>query len=73
MNEEKFVIRAYGKSELAMLYLPKHSKATALKLFKSWLEFNPRLRRIAKNKSKFYLPKQVKMIVEEFGEPFNIE
>ena len=73
MNEEKFIIRAYGKSELAMLYLPRHSKTTALKLFKSWLEFNPRLKGIAKNKAKFYLPKQVKIIVEELGEPFDIE
>ena len=70
MNEEKFIIRAYGKSELAMLYLPKHSKDTAMKLFKSWLEYNPRLKNLAKNKAKFYMPKQVRMIVEELGEPF---
>ena len=73
MQDEKFVIRAYGKSELAMLYLPKHSKTTALKLLKSWLAFNPRLRSVAKSKSKYYSPKQVKMIVEEIGEPFDIE
>ena len=73
MNEEKFIIRAYGKSELAMLYLPKHSPTTALKLFKSWLEVNPRLRHMAKNKSKYYTPKQVRKIVDELGEPFNIE
>lgn len=73
MKEEKFVIRAYGKSELAMLYLPQHTPSTALKLLKSWLLFNPRLRNIGRNKSKFYTPKQVKKIVEELGEPFNIE
>ena len=50
MRDEKFVIRAYGKSELAMLYLPHHSKRTALKLLKSWLLYNPRLRNIAKKK-----------------------
>ena len=50
MRDEKFVIRAYGKSELAMLYLPDHSKRTALKLLKSWLLYNPRLRNIAKKR-----------------------
>ena len=73
MRDEKFVIRAYGKSELAMLYLPHHTPRTALKLLKSWLLFNPRLRNIGRNKSKFYTPKQVRMIVEELGEPFDIE
>ena len=73
MTDEKFVIRAYGKSELAMLYLPHHSKGAALKILKSWLEVNPRLQPLAKSKGKFYLPKQVKMMVEELGEPFNLE
>jgi hypothetical protein len=73
MNEEKFIIRAYGKSELAMLYLPKHSKDTAMKLFRSWIAFNPRLRHLIRSKLKYYTPKQVKMMVEEFGEPFDIE
>ena len=73
MTDEKFIIRAYGKSELAMMYLPHLGKETARKRLREWLKLNPRLRHIAKNKSKFYLPKQVKMIVEEFGEPFNIE
>ena len=73
MKDEKFIIRAYGKSELAMLYLPQHTKSTALKLLKTWLQVNPRLRSIARNKSKFYTPKQVRMMVEELGEPFDIE
>ena len=73
MQDEKFVIRAYGKSELAMLYLPKHSKTTALKLLKSWLAFNPRLRSFAKSKRRYFTPKEVKLIVEELGEPFDIE
>ena len=46
---------------------------TALKLFKSWLEFNPRLRHLTKSKTKYFTPKQVKMIVEELGEPFDTE
>ena len=73
MKDEKFVIRAYGKSELAMLYLPHHSKETAMKLFRSWLKFNPRLRHIVDRSSKYYTPKQVAKIMEEVGEHFDIE
>ena len=73
MQDEKFVIRAYGKSELAMLYLPHHTKTTALKLFKTWLEVNPRLRHLVKRSKHYYTPKQVRLIVGELGEPFDIE
>ena len=73
MRDEKFVIRAYGKSELAMLYLPDHSKRTALKLLRSWLLYNPRLRKNAKKKGHYYTPIEVKRMVDELGEPFDIE
>ena len=73
MQNETFTIRAYGKSELAMLYLPRHSKETAMKLFRSWLDFNPRLRQLVTKKAKYYTPKQVANIVKELGEPFDIE
>lgn len=73
MKDEKFIIRAYGKSELAMLYFPKHSTDAAMRNFRLWLETNPRLRSIRRQKGHFYTPKQVKKIVEEVGEPFEIE
>lgn len=73
MNNEKFIIRAYGKSELAMLYLPHHSKSTALKVLNSWLEFNPRLRTMRTKNKRYFTPLQVKKIVEELGEPFDLE
>ena len=73
MQNEKFIIRAYGKSELAMLYLPRHTKETAMKLFRSWLVFNPQLRHIVSKKNKYYTPKQVENIVKELGEPFDLE
>lgn len=73
MNNEKFTIRAYGKSELAMLYLPHHSKATALKVLNSWISYNPRLRTMRTDRKRFFTPRQVKKIVEELGEPFDIE
>jgi hypothetical protein len=73
MTDEKFIIRAYGKSELAMMYLPNHTKETALKLFNTWLKINPRLRLVSKRRQHYYTPKQVRIMVEEFGEPFDIE
>lgn len=72
MNNEKFTIRAYGKSELAMLYRNDLCKKSALKSLKTWLEANPRLAYLSKTKAHSFTPKQVKMIVEEVGEPFDI-
>ena len=71
MTNEKFIIRAYGKSELAMIYFPNNSKETAIKLFRTWLKVNPRLRHIVSRKKRYYTPKEVKMIVGEVGEPFD--
>ena len=73
MTNETFTIRAYGKSELAMLYFPHLSKESALKRFKEWLRINPRLRHLKAVKGYYYSPKQVKMIVGEVGEPFDTE
>jgi len=73
MQDEKFVIRAYGKSELAMLYLPHHTKKTALKVLSSWIEYNPRLRLMKTRQKRYFTPYQVRKIVEELGEPFEIE
>ena len=72
MNEEKFQIRIYGKSELVMLYFPNSSKETAMRKFRSWLKFNPILRHITKKKRKYFLVSEVKKITEELGEPFEI-
>ena len=73
MTDEKFIIRAYGKSELAMMYFPDNSPETAQKKFRFWLIINPRLRFMVNKNSRFYTPKQVRLIVEEVGEPFGIE
>ena len=72
MKDEKFTIRAYGKSELAMLYFPYLSGDVALKKFKVWLKVNPRLRQLLKIKGQTYTPKQVRQIVGEVGEPFEL-
>ena len=70
MNEKKFEIRAYGKSELAMIYFPDVSKETALKRLNVWLKINPRLRYLLNPNIYNYTPKQVRQIVEEVGEPY---
>ena len=71
--EPKFTIRAYGKSELAMKYFPNLSPESASNKFRNWLRINPRLRELISRSSRDYTPKQVRRIVEEIGEPFDIE
>jgi hypothetical protein len=36
MKQETFTIRAYGKSELALLYSPELTKDAALKRLRNW-------------------------------------
>ena len=64
-----FKIHAYGKSELAMLYFPGDGKKEALNKFRTWLQRNRRLKGFVSRQSNYYTPKQVKIIVEELGEP----
>ena len=71
-EEEKFVIKAYSKSELAMLYFPKDSTNAAMKKFRKWLILNPRLRKMVGKKTNWFTPKQVQNIVNEVGEPFDL-
>lgn len=69
MQNETFTIRAYGKSELAMLYFPHLCQESAVKNLRVELKINPRLRHLVNRKTRKYWPKQVRMIVEEIGEP----
>ena len=68
-----FRIKAYGKSELAMIYFPRLTKKGAMKKFESWLRKNPRLCYLIRKGIYDYTPKQVRQIVEEVGEPFDIQ
>ena len=72
-EEEKFVVRAYGKSELAMIYFPKDSEETAKKKFRNWQRINQGLRGYINRSTRCYTPKQVRRIVEEVVEPFENE
>ena len=67
--KNEFEIRAYGKSELAMKYYPHSSKKAAMESFRHELQLNPRLRHLINRHRHVYWPKQVRMIIEELGEP----
>ena len=73
MKEEPFTIRAYGKSELAMKYFPDLTKESAMSKFRYWLRKNPRLKKYISRNFYSYTPKQVRKIIEEIGEPFDVE
>lgn len=71
----EFKVKAYGKSELAMLYFPDAGSAhTAVNHLMSWIHRNPELSeglmKMGYRKSdKFFTPKQVAVIAEYLGEP----
>ena len=69
MSDKAFEIRAYGKSELAMIYHPKCSRRAALARMRNWYETNPRLRYLLDVPGYDFTPKQVQQIVDELGEP----
>lgn len=74
-NMKEFKVKAYGKSELAMLYFPDAGSAhTAVNHLMSWIHRNPELseelKKMGYRKSdKFFTPKQVAVIAEYLGEP----
>ena len=70
MNEEKFKVRTYGKSELAMEFFPGSSKETAMKSLREWLRAHPELKDYINPKRHRYSPAQVKRICEVEGKPY---
>lgn len=75
MKDNVFEIRAYGKSELALLYFPK-AKSTrgALCNLNYWIRQNAELSTALRDcgmssKAKFYTPKEVALISHFLGEP----
>ncbi|MBR5351627.1 MAG: DUF4248 domain-containing protein [Prevotella sp.] len=74
MKNDEFVIRAYGRSELALLYSPDISAMAAYKRLCRWIAHYPglqeQLERVGHSShSRQYTPMQVKLIVEALGEP----
>ena len=75
MPMKDFKIRAYGKSELAMLYFPNAMTAEgALSNLNYWIRQCKGLREALRacgmaRQAKSYTPKEVALIVEYLGEP----
>lgn len=71
---EHFIIREYGRMELASIYCRSIAPGSAWKKFKRWLSLYPGLaERLAAigytESSRSFTPAQVRLIVEALGEP----
>ena len=69
-----FIIRAYSKKELALMYFPDSSPHTAVSHLMSWIRRCTQLRQQLQatgyeTTCKTFTPRQVKAIVEQLGEP----
>ena len=73
LNNEKFTIRAYGKSELAMIYLPHLDKDSAMQHFRRKLKEHKCLRPLLHTAGRYYWPKEVKRIVKTLGQPYETQ
>ena len=74
MQQETFIIRAYGRTELAQCYFPHLHPQAAYRKLQGWIDYCPhqreRLDAVGANpRSRVYMPLQVRMIVEAIGEP----
>lgn len=74
MEKQPFVIRKYGRMELAQLYSPDIQPESAWVKLKQWIDFNPglanRLRALGYDSHlRSFTPAQVRAIVEALGEP----
>ncbi len=74
IHNDSFKVRAYGYGELAQLYFPTITKKSATWQLRIWIVSSEslieRLKEVGYVKGKRLLtPIQVKLIVNEFGEP----
>lgn len=71
MNQ--FVIRLYGRMELAQLYSPDVTPGTAWHRLRACIEKHPTLlpalQATGYRRQRFFTPAQVRLIVEAIGEP----
>ena len=61
--------KTLGRTELAQLYFPYILPHSAWKKFKSLLEEDPDLQRIAQIKRRSYTPAEVNIIYQRLGHP----
>ena len=69
-----FIIRTYGRTELAQIYCPDLCPEAAYRKLKHWIDFCPGLREAlsalgVSSHSRSYTPAQVRLIVASLGEP----
>lgn len=72
--EDKFRIKSYGYGELAQMYFPNISKKSASAQLRRWIKLSdtvlPMLLNLGyKPGNRLLTPVNVKVIVDEFGEP----
>ena len=72
--DNDFVIRAYTKKELALMYFPNSLPHTAVNHLMSWIQRCTQLREQLQASgycptNKAFTPRQVRAIVEMLGEP----
>ena len=69
-TDTTFVLRQYGKSELALLYFPHLTQQSAWRKLNRWISLNPTLRQQLEGyELRTFTPRQVALIVEQLGEP----
>ena len=73
-EEEPFVLRIYRKQELAMMYFPDLSKESAGRNLRRWIKhcsalYNALLESGYDKNRKFYLRREVELIVNYLGLP----
>lgn len=73
--EKTFEIRTFGFGELAQLYFPHVTKASASRMFSQWIYKSPelvsKLKELNwKKREKYFTPKQVKALVGFFDPPY---
>ena len=71
---DNFIIRAYTKKELALMYFPDSMPSTAVNHLMAWIHrCTPLWQQLQQmgyyTSSKVLTPRQVKAIVEHLGEP----
>ncbi|MCR5780342.1 MAG: DUF4248 domain-containing protein [Bacteroidaceae bacterium] len=70
----EFIVRAYSKKELALMYFPDSTPRTAVSHLMSWIRRCTRLWNLLQatgyqTTCKTFTPRQVRVIVEQLGEP----
>jgi len=71
---DEFIIRAYTKKELALMYFPDSSPRTAVSHLMAWIHRCTQLWQQLQamgydTNCKTFTPRQVRAIVEQLGEP----